>query len=46
MNYKERIDTVARESGKYNINIDANSKEGKMLVEVVEKESSMNKRKK
>lgn len=45
MIYKERIDTVAKESGKYNINIDANSKEGKMLVEVVEKESINNKKK-
>lgn len=37
------IDVVKNESGLYNINIDCNSKEGKMLVEVVEKESSLKK---
>lgn len=40
---KERIDTIKTESGLYNINVDCNSKEGKMLVEVVEKESSLKK---
>lgn len=39
----KRIDTVKTESGLSNINIDCNSKEGKMLVEVVEKESSLKK---
>lgn len=39
----KRIDTVKKESGLPNINIDCNSKEGKMLVEVVEKESSLKK---
>lgn len=38
-----RIDVVKNESGLYNINVDCNSKEGKMLIEVVEKESSMKK---
>lgn len=37
------IDVVKNESGLCNINIDCNSKEGKMLVEVVEKESSLKK---
>ena len=36
-----RTDVVAKESGLYNINVDCNSKEGKMLIEVVEKESSL-----
>lgn len=40
---KRREDVVKRESGLYNIHIDCNSKEGKMLVEVVEKESSIDK---
>ena len=39
----KRIDTVKNESGLPNINIDCNSKEGKTLVEVVEKESSLKK---
>ena len=39
----KRIDTIKTEVGLSNINIDCNSKEGKMLVEVVEKESSMKK---
>ena len=39
----KRIETVKTEVGLCNINIDCNSKEGKMLVEVVEKESSMKK---
>lgn len=40
-NDKQRIDVVKTESGLYNINVDCNSKEGKMLIEVVEKESSL-----
>ena len=46
INLKEKektIDTVAKESGLYNINVDCNSREGKMLIEVVEKESSLKK---
>lgn len=39
---KERVDVVKKESGLYNVNIDCNSKEGKMLIEVVEKESTLN----
>lgn len=39
----KRIDTVKTESGLTNINIDCNSKEGKMLIEVVEKEASLGK---
>lgn len=42
---EDRIETVKKESGLYNINVDCNSKEGKMLIEVVEKESTMKKRK-
>jgi len=38
---KERIDVVKNESGLYNVNIDCNSKEGKLLIEVVEKESTL-----
>lgn len=41
MNNDKMIETVVKESGLYNINVDCNSKEGKMLVEVVEKESSL-----
>lgn len=37
------INVVKNTSGLYNINVDCNSKEGKMLVEVVEKESSLKK---
>lgn len=40
---KRREDVVKRESGLHNIYIDCNSKEGKMLIEVVEKESSLKK---
>lgn len=43
MNSKEIIDTIKNTSGFPNINIDCNSKEGKLLVEVVEKESSLKK---
>ena len=41
MNKEKTVETVVKESGLYNINVDCNSKEGKMLVEVVEKESSL-----
>lgn len=40
---KIRTNVVKNESGLYNINVDCNSKEGKMLIEVVEKESSLKK---
>ena len=43
MEEEKRCDVVSRESGMKNIHIDSNSKEGKLLVEVVEKESSLNK---
>lgn len=33
----EKIDLLAKKSGKYNINIDANSKKKKFLIEVVSK---------
>ena len=39
-----RVDVVKKETGLYNINVDCNSKEGKMLIEVVEKESSLDKK--
>lgn len=38
---KKRIETVKKESGMSNIHIDCNSEEGKMLIEVVEKEATM-----
>ena len=37
----KRIETVKTEVGLCNINVDCNSKEGKMLIEVVEKETSL-----
>ena len=37
------VETVKNTSGLCNINVDCNSKESKMLVEVVEKESSLKK---
>jgi flagellin-like hook-associated protein FlgL len=40
---RDQIDVIKNESGLYNINVDCNSKEGKMLIEVVEKESSLKK---
>ena len=43
MKDEKRCEVVAKESGLKNIHIDSNSKEGKLLVEVVEKESSMKK---
>lgn len=42
---KDKINTVKKETGLYNINVDCNSKEGKMLIEVVDKESTIKKRK-
>lgn len=42
---EKRIDVVKKETGLYNVNVDCNSKEGKMLIEVVEKESSLKKKK-
>ena len=42
---EKRIKKIKNESGLYNINVDCNSKEGKMLIEVVEKESSLRKKK-
>ena len=42
---EKRIKTIKNESGLYNINVDCNSKEGKMLIEVVEKEASLRKKK-
>lgn len=38
---KKRIETVEKESGMNNIHIDCNSEAGKMLIEVVEKESTI-----
>ena len=43
MEEEKRCDVVSSESGMKNIHIDSNSKEGKLLVEVVEKESSLKK---
>ena len=40
---KNIIDKVKKEAGLHNINIDCNSKEGKILVEVVEKEAGFKK---
>ena len=36
----KRIEVLKKDIGFCNINVDCNSKEGKMLIEVVEKESS------
>lgn len=41
---KERINEIKHQSAMKNINIDANSKEGKILTEVVEKESTLKNR--
>lgn len=41
---EKTVETVEKLSGMKNINIDCNSKEGKLLVEVVEKESTINKK--
>lgn len=41
MEEDKRCEVVVHESVMKNINIDSNSKEGKLLVEVVNKESSL-----
>ncbi len=41
-----RIKTVEKESNLCNIHVDCNSKEGKTLIEVVEKESTLHPKKK
>lgn len=38
---KKRVETVKKESDMNNIHIDCDSEEGKMLIEVVRKESTM-----
>ncbi len=43
MEDEKRCEVVERESAMKNIHIDSNSKEGKLLVEVVNKESTMDK---
>ena len=43
MEEDKRCEVVGRESAMKNIHIDSNSKEGKLLVEVVNKESTMDK---
>ena len=40
---EKRCDVVGHESAMKNIHIDSNSKEGKLLVEVINKESSLKK---
>lgn len=42
---KKSENKIKNNTNLYNINLDCNSKEGKMLLEVVEKESSLKKRK-
>lgn len=41
---EERIEAVKVNAGMNNIHVDANSREGKMLIEVVEKESTLDKK--
>jgi len=41
MEDEKRCEVVSHESGLKNIHIDSNSKEGKLLVEVVDKESTL-----
>ena len=41
MEDEKRCDVVSHECGLKNIHIDSNSKEGKLLVEVVDKESTL-----
>ena len=43
MENEKRCEVVSHESGLKNIHIDSNSKEGKLLVEVVDKESTLRK---
>ncbi len=40
---KKRIEVISKESGLDNIHVDCNSKEGKMLIQVVAKETTMKK---
>ena len=44
MEEDKRCEVVGREAAMKNIHIDCNSKEGKLLVEVVDKESSLKKK--
>ena len=41
MEDEKRCEVVSHESGLKNIHIDSNSKEGKLLIEVVDKESTI-----
>ena len=41
MEDEKRCEVVGRESAMKNIHIDSNSKEGKLLIEVVDKESTL-----
>lgn len=41
MEEEKRCEVVGREAAMKNIHIDSNSKEGKLLVEVVDKESTL-----
>lgn len=41
MEDEKRCEVISHESGLKNIHIDSNSKEGKLLVEVVDKESTL-----
>ena len=43
MEDEKRCEVVSHESGLKNIHIDSNFKEGKLLVEVVDKESTLSK---
>ena len=41
MEEEKRCEVVGREAAMKNIHIDSNSKEGKLLIEVVDKESTL-----
>lgn len=41
MEDEKRCEVISHESGLKNIHIDSNSKEGKLLIEVVDKESTL-----
>lgn len=43
MTENKRCEVIPRESAMKNIYIDSNSKEGKLLIQVVEKESTLQK---
>lgn len=43
MEDEKRCEVISHESGLKNIHIDSNSKEGKLLIEVVDKESTLRK---